>query len=416
MTRSTTALVAAGAVAGLGACGGAGDAWQGSVTDSAGVQIVSNTGDGVWGPDEAWTVETDLVIGTAEGEPEYQFGQISGIDVGSDGRVYVIDQQASEVRVYSPDGEFVAVMGRAGAGPGELSQNAGPLFVGPGDTVQVPDIAQQRVTRYTAAGEPAGSYALPLAEGIPVRWMEANDQDLVMQAMIMQLPNQPQVEPRNLILRRGPSGEVEDTLLEMPIGKTVDFAGDQPSITMFESEPVWALGPEGRLYFGINSEYSINVHSPEGELVRIIRKPGERRPISDSDEAEFRRIVEKLWADRGMPPQAMEMMSQALSFAEFYPAYANMLGGPEGSLWVQGVQTPDELAGQGQAFDMQDLGSARWEVFDDRGRLLGTVRMPPRFTPLMFRGDAVYGVLRDDLDVQYAARVTVDRGAGTLGE
>jgi hypothetical protein len=414
-SRSTVAAACAAAM-GLAACGGADGEWQGSVTDSAGVEIVSNTGDGMWDPDEGWTVRQELVIGTAEGEAEYQFGQIAGIDVGSDGRLYVLDQQAREVRVYSPEGEFIATMGQAGAGPGELSQAAGPLFVGPGDTVRVPDALQPRITRYTPAGEPAGSYPLPMADGIPVRWMEAPDQDLVQQSMIMQLPNQQEVEPKNLILRRGPSGEVEDTLLELPIGETVNLAGDQPSIRLFEPEPVWAIGLEGQVFYGNNSEYSVNVRSPEGDLTRIIRKPGERRPITDSDAAELRRIIEGLWADQGLPPQAMEMMSQALSFADHYPAYANIMGGPEGTLWVQGVQTPDELASQGQTFDIQDLGSATWEVFDAQGRLLGTVSMPGRFTPLAFIDDAFYGVLRDELDVQYAARMSLDRGVSPLGD
>jgi hypothetical protein len=234
--------------------------------------------------------------------------------------------------------------------------------------------------------------------------------------MIMQLPNQQEVEPKNLILRRGPSGEVEDTLLELPIGETVNLAGDQPSIRLFEPEPVWAIGLEGQVFYGNNSEYSVNVRSPEGDLTRIIRKPGQRRPITDSDAAELRRIIEGLWADQGLPPQAMEMMSQALSFADHYPAYANIMGGPEGTLWVQGVQTPDELASQGQTFDIQDLGSATWEVFDAQGRLLGTVSMPGRFTPLAFIDDAFYGVLRDELDVQYAARMSLDRGVSPLGD
>jgi hypothetical protein len=395
----------------LAACGGDGGAeWQGTVRDSAGIEIVTSTGEGIWAPGEGWTIEQDLVIGAAEGEPEYQFGQITGIDVDSEGRVYVLDQQAQEVRVFDPSGRFIATMGGPGAGPGELGRGAGPLFVGPGDTVAVPDVTQQRVNRYTASGEPAGSYPLPMSEGIPARWMEAPDQDLLQQAMIMQLPGQENVEPRNLLLRRRPSGEITDTVMELPIGKTVAFSGNQASFTIFEAEPMWAMGPDGRIYFGVNSDYRIEVRSPEGELVRIIARPVERREVSDNDEAEYRRVIEKAWQDAGVPPQAMEQMKQALGFAEFYPAYANFVGGPEGSLWVQGIQTPDEVAAQGGTFNVQDTGSTTWEVFDDEGRLLGTVRMPPRFAPLMFLDDAIYGILRDELDVQYAARMALHMG------
>lgn len=396
----------------LPACAGdaGGGEWQGSVRDSAGVEVVTNTGHGLWGPDEGWTVSQELVVGQAEGEPEYQFGQIAGIDVGSDGRLYVMDQQAQEVRVFSPDGQFLARIGKAGSGPGELSQAAGPVFVGPGDTLSVPDLIQQRVTRYTAAGDLVTSYSLPMAEGISVKWMEAPNQDLVQQAMIMALPNQPDVEPKNLLLRRTPAGEIRDTVMELPIGKSVNFAGNTPSITMFEAEPTWSVGPDGRFYFGNSSDYRLEEYSPEGELVRIIEKPMERRPVTESDQVELRRMLEDLWKRQGMPPEALSMMSQAVKFAESYPAYANLLGGPEGTVWVQGIQSPEEVQEQGGTFDLQDMGSARWEVFDDRGRLLGVVRMPPRFTPLMFQDHAIYGILRDEMDVQYAARMRVETG------
>lgn len=401
----------------VAACGAGGDAdeWQGSVQDSAGVRIVTNTGTGLWQEDESWTVEQDLVIGTAEGEAHFQFGQISGLDVDADGRIYVMDQQASEVRVFDDDGAFVLAMGQAGAGPGELSQGAGPVFVGPGDTVAVPDIVQQRITRYTPTGETAASHPLPMTGGIAARWMEDRDHTLVQQAVVMQFPGQEEVEPRNLLLRRAPSGAILDTLLELPVSRTVSFAGGQPSITLFESEPMWAIDHEGRIYWGVNSEYSLKVHSADGELERILARDHERRPVTSSDQTEYRRIIEGLWRDQGMNAQALAMMSQALNFAEFYPAYANLMAGPGGTLWIQRIQTPDEVMELGDAFDIQDMGSATWDVFDPDGRLLGAVRMPPRFNPLLFQEDVIYGVLRDDLDVQYVARMRIVRGAERRG-
>lgn len=411
-TATATPLLFAG-LALLG-CGESGGGWDGTVTDSAGVEIVTSTS-GLWGPGEAWAVEQDLLVGTAEGEPEYQFGQIAGIDVGADGRIYVMDQQASEIRVFDADGEFITAMGQRGSGPGELSQAAGPVFVTPGDTVVVPDLMQQRITLYTASGEPAGSEPLPMTGGIATKWMETPSQDIIQQATVMALPGQEDVDPKNLLIRREPTGEVIDTVLEMPIGETVSFAGNTPSITLFEPEPMWTMGPDGRLYTGINAEYSLNVYSTDGELLRIVRRPFERRPISDSDQADLRRIIEGLWREQGMQPEALQMLSQALQFAEFYPAYANILGGPDHTLWVQAIQTPDEIREAGGTFDIQDMGSATWEIFDGDGQLLGTLRMPPRFTPLAFIDGDLYGVLRDDLDVQYVARMVVQRGE-TVGE
>lgn len=400
----------------FGACADGGSGWQGTVTDSAGVAVVSNSGGGLWEGSESWTVEEDLRIGAAAGEPEYQFGQIVGLDVGADGRIYVMDQQASEVRVFSPDGQYVTSIGRPGGGPGELGQAAGPVFVGPGDTISVPDASHQRVTRFTPEGEPAGTYALPMTGGIPVKWMQTPQAELVQQAMIMAMPGQEGVEPRNLLLRRDATGQILDTLKVMPAGQTMDFSSGQPRMTLFAPEPMWAIRPDGSLLYGNNGEYRLEVLGLDGQVQRIIKRDQERRPISERDQQEFRRVIEDAWEQAGMPPQALEMMSRAVSFAPYYPAYANLFGGPDGTTWVQGVQSPESVQESGGSFGIQDIGGPEWEVFDAEGRFLGVVRMPDRFMPLLFEGEHVYGVLRDELDIQYAARMRLHRGQEKLGE
>lgn len=399
----------------IGACGGgAGDGgdWQGTVRDSAGVTVVSNTGSGAWSADEAWTLEEDLRIGTAAGEPAYQFGQIVGIDVDSDGRIYVMDQQASEVRVFSPAGEFITSMGKPGGGPGELGQAAGPVFVGPGDTVSVPDFGQQRITRFTRDGEPAGDHPLLMTGGIPVKWMETPRQELVHQSMIMAMPGQAAVEPKNLLLRRDRQTGSLDTLMVMPAGETMDFSGGQPRMKLFAPEPTWGILPDGRLVYGNNARYRMEIYDPEGELRRIVTRDHEPRLISDRDEQEFTRVIREAWERAGMPPQAMDMMSQALSFAEYYPAFVGVYGGPEGTMWVQGAQSPEAVLEGGATFDLQDIGGPDWDVFDSEGRFLGVVHMPERFMPLLFKDDFIYGVFRDELDIQYVTRMRVHHGAG----
>lgn len=409
---ASSGLAAVVPLLGLTACGEADQEWSGTVRDSAGVEIVTNTDAGVWGGGEAWTVAEELRIGTAEGEAMYQFGQIVGLDVGLDGRIYVMDQQAQQVRVFGPDGRFLQGMGRAGSGPGELSQAAGPVFVGPGDTVSVPDVMLQRITLYTGDGDPAGSVPMPMTGGIPARWLKASNHDVVQQSMIMAMPGQENVEQRNLILRRDPRGAILDTMLVMPVGETMDFSGTQPRITLFAPEPMWALGEDDQLIYGNNSEYRFHISGPDGNLIRIVEQAGERRPLSQSDQSEFRTLIREAWEATGaMPPQAIEMMSQALSFASHYPAYANLLGGPEGTIWVQEVQTPDIVRETGATFDMQDWGGPTWDVFGNDGRYLGTVSMPPRFTPFFIRDERIYGVIRDDLDVQYVMVLNLVRAS-----
>ncbi len=108
MSRFSLAVCALAAV--LSACGGDSTAsnneWAGSMTDSAGVTIVSNPTSPTWSSDEAWTLEEVLLIGEAAGDADYQFGQIAGLGVTSDGSIFVLMASTS---VQSADREAVRV-------------------------------------------------------------------------------------------------------------------------------------------------------------------------------------------------------------------------------------------------------------------------------------------------------------------
>ncbi|MCK5447141.1 MAG: hypothetical protein KAJ43_03315, partial [Gemmatimonadetes bacterium] len=57
-------------------------------------------------------------------------------------------------------------------------------------------------------------------------------------------------------------------------------------------------------------------------------------------------------------------------------------------------------------------GSDDWDVFDADGRYLGVVTMPDRFSAFSLKGDLLYGVWRDEFEVQY---VKVYRITGLSG-
>ena len=57
---TTVALLALFAVG----CAGGDGSWSGSISDSAGVVMVSNTNQGIWSSSSQWTLEQELRIGT----------------------------------------------------------------------------------------------------------------------------------------------------------------------------------------------------------------------------------------------------------------------------------------------------------------------------------------------------------------
>ena len=411
----------------LAACGGDSLEWAGTVTDSAGVAIVSNPPEGAWNQSSRWTVVVDLTIGTTEGDPDYQFGQISGIGVASDGRIFVLDQQAAEVRVYSPDGLLENKFGRAGSGPGELgAQGAGPLFVGAGDTIFVPDLANQRVVRFSPGGEAIGSFRIDLTQGIPVRWEVNESGRLVSQIRHFQFPGQvAEPDTMDVIVERDSDGTVLDTLLSIPSGRTFSAAGGQPEFHFFSAEPAWALAADGHILFGVNDNYRIGMYDRAGKLERVIAKDFDRQEVTGTDEDIFTAALERVWTNAGVPQAALGRLRSAISFEPFFPVYLQFLSGPAQSLWVQHLNPLRNLTEE-EREDLNPqlgfgLGAPDWDVFDAEGRYLGVVTMPERYQPLRFVGHQVYGVWRDELDVQYVLRVGVigvptgDTGALPIG-
>jgi hypothetical protein len=110
-------LPSACAAATIGACGAGSDVWEGTISDSAGVAVVTNPEAGLWQAGDGWVVREELAIGEVEGDPDYLFGSIAGVCVSSRGDVLVVDRQAATVRVFDPDGVLVGTLGGPGSGP-----------------------------------------------------------------------------------------------------------------------------------------------------------------------------------------------------------------------------------------------------------------------------------------------------------
>ncbi|MGH7575457.1 MAG: 6-bladed beta-propeller [Longimicrobiales bacterium] len=412
MTSTTMRLVPITLFA--AACGGdilGGARWAGTMTDSAGVTIVENAGSGVWEDADRPAVEQELDIGSADADPSYQFGNITGIDVDQDSMIYVVDQQSQTVRVFDAAGAFVREMGGPGSGPGELGQAPAGVFVGPGDTVFVPDMQQQRVVRFTAEGEDAGTFPIPFNEGIPIRWAMTPDAMLVQQSRGIAIEGQTAPPEHDYLLVRDREGVVRDTLLTLPTGASFQLqAGGPPKVRLFEPEPVWALLPEGRTVFGVNSEFDLRVFDRDGSLVRIVRMPFERKPVTEADRTALLRFMREAIMGQAPPEAApqLEQFLRTIEFADFYPAFASILGGPDGSILVQRIMTADDIAAAGGEFSAQDIGSPIWDVFDVEGRYLGVLELPMRFTPMKVIDGRIWGVWRDELDVQHVLRIRVD--------
>ena len=405
------AVVALVAVA--ASCATGGSDWEGSVTDSAGVTIVTNTEQGTWGDGDAWTLVEELKIGTLD-DPDYQFAQIGFIAVGSDGTLYVLDAQAQQIQVYSAEGTYQKTIGRPGAGPGELGQGAAFIVMGQGDTLLVPDLANRRVNLYDAGGESLTSFPLSLEQGLPMLWRATTAGVVARQSRPLGLPGSAEGDSMDVVTALNMDGSIRDTLIAFRSGGTINLGGGTPQLKLFAAEPVWTMNDNLSVFYGVNDEYRIGIYD-SGALTGIIAMPFEPRTVTERDQETVLDGLMEFARRSGAPPAQLQGLRSIITFGETFPAFAALQVGPGGTLWVQHIRDISSMSDAELAnFNLlEDTGAADWDVFDADGRYLGVVTMPDRFSPRLFMGDKLYGVWRDDLDVQYVVRLKIDQPSET---
>jgi hypothetical protein len=389
----------------LSACSGREAGWTGTMYDSGGVTIVSNTGIGLWASGEEWTFQEELRIGLREGPPEYLFGQVTSVAVDSQGRIYVLDMQALEIRVYSPSGVFERTMGNRGSGPGELTGAQSLLMIG-GDTLLVPDRGNLRFNRYAPDGSNVGSTRMDLTGGDPF-WFKVTPSGMAATQVRQRTPRvgSSQEGSMEAIILLASDGATMDTLLTFPPGQTVSPSGE---MRYYAPEPYWDLTDNLDLVFAVTDNYRIGVYS-QGRLERVIVKAYEPKPVGPMDRDVIRRAWERRWIRGGGSPEVAKTMAGQIQFEDVFPAFGTISVGPQGTLWVQHVQTPSDLS-VAELASWGGIGGWQvrdWDVFDSRGRFLGVVEMPQGFFPMLFRGEKVYGVLQDKLNVEYVVRLRI---------
>ncbi len=397
VTKRLIASYAAAALALLlTACDGdvrAGAKWAGTVDTLAnGTVLVSNPEEGIWDEGEGWQLVEELRIGSADVEGPELFGNVSGLAVDAAGRIYVADGQANEVRVFSPKGEFVRALGRAGGGPGEFKQIGGMAW-GPDGNLWVKDWGNTRFTVYDTAGSfvtshvrPGGFVMMPWPGGIDT---QGNIYD------IEPVRSEGEQELSVALIRYDAELVPQDTFVTPSFeGEAFTHSSEDGRSRMMASVPFAPgqyrqLGPDGHIRIGTNDRYRIVHQTFEGDTVRIVERAYTPAHVSASERDEAIEGLEWFTKQGGKV--------DASRIPDTKPAFSNFFADPAGYLWVTAQLSEEE--------------GDEWDVFDPDGRYLGRVAKPEGFsaaTGPIVRGDRMYAVARDELEVPYVVRYRID--------
>ena len=338
-----------------------------------------------------WRIVEDLRIGAMDGPGPDAFGDARGIEVDGEGRIYVLDAQSQEIRVFGRDGAHLRTVGRQGSGPGEF-RRANGLALGPDDVIYVNDQANQRLSALLNGGDSVVTYPIRTSHFGWV-WDGAVDAE----ARVYDRVYRPIGEDRQTMLRRfdPATGRVDSLPLR------IEFEGARNVITTprgsagvpFSASLISRIDREGRLWFASTNRYRIHRADVEtGDTLLVI--DFDAPPVAVSEEERNREIAQ---LDSFVQRTGGTTWDQSV-IPTTKPILQQFELDDQGRLWVR-MNSADSVT----AID----------VFAQSGQLLATTSTALPFWSydgqLRVRGDHLYAIVRDELDVQYVVRARIER-------
>jgi YD repeat-containing protein len=329
------------------------------------------------------------VGGDASATP-YEFGRVTSATISDDGRIFVADGQAREVRVFSQEGRFLQAFGRQGAGPGEFGALYSMTWLG--DSILTLDSNNARISVFTGDGEFVTTWPwLPLTGPVNhVRFYPTAPGEAYVFG-IRPVDGGRSIRTFIRLTQLGATDTLEAPPAEESPGNTLVCPRSEGGIsffaTPFAGRRLITPAPNGAFAVAWSEFYRIAILTPSGDTLRVIERDYSPLPVTDDQwqtaTSDYRSFREE-WPGSRCDPDGMTR-------PEYQQALQGLYFDAAGRLVVE--VTAD--------------GSVRYDFYDQDGRAVSTVLAPERdesVTPY-FRGTQILQVRQDSLGVQFVTLV-----------
>ncbi len=385
--------VSAGCVAAVVAGCGEGDVPMGGATTrdtlpSGVVQVRFSSA-----AEPRWTIVEEFRVGSVEGGGPDGFSRILGLAMLDGGGFAVLDDHAQEIRVFDGGGAHVATHGGRGEGPGELQQAHG-LMTDPEGLLWAPDSRNGRMSVFDAHDGFVESHPYRTT-GWSFRWQGAMGADG--RVFRPHLDWSADVVVRRLVVY----DETMTALDTLPMG-TYGSSDDPDSSwcwtnpdggggcvgVPFYAHEVLLIDPAGTIWQaeGGVPEYRIRKWTPGGDTAFVVVGDRAAVPVTDAErEAEVADLIEEVGQD-------VDFDWSKIPDAK--PVVEGLFLPGDGNLWVKvaddsGRSVFDVLSAADGSY--QGTAVAGFPVHVDAG-------------PPLLRGDRIWLVATDDLELDYVVR------------
>ncbi|NNF11851.1 MAG: hypothetical protein HKN72_01420 [Gemmatimonadetes bacterium] len=353
------------------------------------------------------------------------------LDVGPDGNLYVAQQFIPHVAVFSPAGEAIRAIGRAGGGPGEF--DGWPVKLGwIGDTLWAYDHsatklfgADGRESRRIQFSHRIGAEGSRFEAGAPLadgsflgRRVLSGDISKFYEADSLSVPRFDAdgrlieviariAQPLRVPLQDGSYASHPLASWSGVSWVPTEVTKDGTALILVRNIRSGAAATFDLVKVGIDG------HT---QMARQIRY--EPKPVSSSEQDWLRETFSG-WVAGDYLERPSRFLSEAtlerrrraaaaaIEFPPYHPPVRRIVAGEDGTIWVlRELELPDRVD--------------RWEVYGPGGALEGSIRITtgrshgepwaPHLNILWADREQVWGTTVDELDVPYIHRFEIDRG------
>lgn len=352
---------------------------------------------------EPLEVVADLRMGSVDDDPYLSFADVRGIDAASDGTIYVLDYQLSEVRAFDADGNYLRTVATEGEGPAEISEANGFILVRD-SVLWIQDHGKWAMLGVTTEGEEVGRYQMPV-RSYGYMWSGTVDDAGRLWKADTHSDAPPTFPPelglqeatfRRYMKSYDPGSGVTDSIhlgdgfRRSHISRNSRGGWSHRSIP-FDPAVHVVVDPGGGLWQVDDAAYRIARLDGRGDTVRVIESDVTGIAVTDHDRTGF---VERMLE---LDPDGRATAEEITSYMpDVKPVIEGLVVDDRGRLWVDRVVPLGE--------------TPLYDVFERDGDYLGSIRLafePNQYLPIRIRDGRLYALVQDELDIPFVVRAAL---------
>ncbi len=307
----------------------------------------------------------DLVISEKEFPEEVYFQNPRGIVVHTDGRIYISDSSANNIKMISPEGKLIKVIGQEGQGPGDFNS---PAFIAISrDRLIVWESMNRRFSILDMDGKFIKSAKIDDEVGRPIKMRSLPDGRLVvLTETLVDIDKKPTQLFRLFLLSS--DLEIIKTLYSHKL-RRIKLITDP--MRVYVPQPYtpnihWDITSDGRITLGCSDLYDIEVHDPDrGRLFSFSHEYAPVKIIDADKNNHFSIFTISIFRGNKKETKqgAPDYIKDNTIFPKYKPAFKDIVTDDEGNIWVRPFH------------EDRGLEDRLFDVFDKKGQFIKRIRV-----------------------------------------